>query len=280
VWLARNFCLYLQCQNFGPHKGALARAKKEVEVTLMRRPKTRKLLEEEESSSGLMSQTAVTIFPCFSLFNKTPTESEDEVRVVHSKKDRSWNSMRDSIKRMRSAMKINDWSIILDEFRVTNKIIDNSKMLILTHGIPKFYIKMLADLEDFLNVSLKDKEGMKKMKKEVAKSFNKMKLDLRKHNKTYETQIAACRANPSEYVEESSESESESESEESESESSESSEASSEASEQSSEESESEDDAKPAVKPPAAKPAASKPASSKVSLFLYLHAFMCPILSR
>ena len=128
-------------------------------------------------------------------------ESEDEVRVVRSQKDKAWDSMRDAIGRMRSAMKINDWSIILDEFKVTNKLIEKSKMLIIQNGMPKFYIKMLGDLEDFLVSTLKDKEGIKKMKAQIAKSFNTMKLTLRKHNKTYEDEIAAYRANPADYVE-------------------------------------------------------------------------------
>ncbi|CAE7615016.1 EIF3C, partial [Symbiodinium microadriaticum] len=98
-------------------------------------------------------------------------------------------------------MKINDWSIILDEFKVTNKLIEKAKMLIIQNGIPKFYIKMLGDLEDFLVATLKDKDGIKKMKAQISKSFNTMKLTLRKHNKTYEDEIAAYRANPKEYEE-------------------------------------------------------------------------------
>mmetsp|Transcript_14560 Transcript_14560/g.21940 ORF Transcript_14560/g.21940 Transcript_14560/m.21940 type:complete len:1011 (-) Transcript_14560:147-3179(-) len=138
---------------------------------------------------------------------ESDSESEDEVRVVKSKKDKSWDSMRDAISRMRSAMKINDWSIILDEFKAINKIVEKSKMLILKNGLPKFYVKILVDVEDFLNQTLKDKESIKKMKKEVAKSFNTMKLTVRKHNKAYEAEIEACRANPQDYTEESSDEE-------------------------------------------------------------------------
>lgn len=165
--------------------------------------------------------------------------------------------MRDSIKRLRAAMKINDWSAILDEFKNTNKIIEKSKMLIVKNGLPKFYVKMLSDLEDFLVETLKDKDAIKKMKKEVSKAFNTMKLSLRKHNKDYENEIAACRANPADYVEASSESEdssdedSDSEDEDSDSDSSE------------------EPVKKPAAKPkPAVKPAA-KPAP-KVFIILKL----------
>lgn len=64
--------------------------------------------------------------------------------------------MRDSIRRLRAGIKINDWNAILDEFKNTNKLIEKSKMLIAKNGLPKFYIKMLADLEDFLSETLKE----------------------------------------------------------------------------------------------------------------------------
>lgn len=140
------------------------------------------------------------------------SDSEDEVRVVKSHKDKAWDSMRDSIGRLRSAMKINDWKVISEEFIVTNKIIEKSRMLIIKNGMPKFYIKMLGDLEDFLVTSLKNKEAIKKMKKEVSSALNKMKLSVRKHNKNYEEEIAAYRANPTDYEEAEEESSSESES--------------------------------------------------------------------
>lgn len=171
---------------------------------------------------------------------------------MKSQKDKAWDSMRDSIKRMRSAMKINDWSAILDEFKNTNKIIEKSKMLILKNGLPKFYVKMLMDLEDFLVETLKDKDAIKKMKKEISKAFNTMKLSLRKHNKDYENEIAACRANPEEYVEVSS---SESEDSSDEDEDSDSDE------EDDDDDSDSDSSEEPVKKKPAAKPApvATKP---------------------
>jgi hypothetical protein len=187
-------------------------------------------------------------------------ESDDEVRVVKSHKDKAWDSMRDSIKRLRAAIKINDWSAILDEFKNTNKIIDKSKMLIIKNGLPKFYVKILVDLEDFLTETLKDKDGIKKMKKETAKSFNAMKLTLRKHNKDYQDEMTACRTNPTDYVEASS-SESESSDEDSDSDSD------SDSSE--------EPVKKPAAKPsaaaakPAPKPAAAAKPAPKVSSSLH-----------
>jgi translation initiation factor 3 subunit C len=180
---------------------------------------------------------------------------------VKSQKDKAWDSMRDSIKRLRSAMKINDWSAILDEFKNTNKIIEKSKMLILKNGLPKFYVKMLMDLEDFLVETLKDKEAIKKMKKEIGKAFNTMKLSLRKHNKDYENEIAACRANPTEYVEASS-----SESEDSSEEDEDSDEDEDEDDDDSDSDSSEEPVKKPAAKPATATKPVAKPAAKPVKV--------------
>jgi translation initiation factor 3 subunit C len=139
-------------------------------------------------------------------------------------------------------MKINDWSIISDEFDLVNKLIEKSKMLILKNGIPKFYIRMLADLEDFLNTTLKDKEGIKKMKPLITRSLNRMKNTVRRHNKSYEKELEDFKNFPEKYVD----SEVESSSSDSDSASASSSESESEESdEDEDEESEEEEEEKP-----------------------------------
>lgn len=50
-------------------------------------------------------------------------------------------------------------------------------------GIPSFYVKLLANLEDLLATTLKDKAATKKMSGTNTRSLHRMKLQLRKHNK-------------------------------------------------------------------------------------------------
>lgn len=129
------------------------------------------------------------------------SESEDEVRVVKSQKDRKWDSMKEGIAKIRNAKKNNDWSLIQDEFANVNKMVEKSKMLIIQSGLPNFYVKMLVEVEDHVQAALKDKEAMKKMKPVVTRALNQMKLQVRKHNENYKEQIADCRANPDKYQE-------------------------------------------------------------------------------
>jgi translation initiation factor 3 subunit C len=120
--------------------------------------------------------------------------------------------MRERSVKIYNNIKTNDWSFIQDEFEAVNKMVEKSKMLIIKEGLPKFYIKMLADLEDHLAVTLKDKELQKKMKPVVIKALNRMKLSVRKHNKNYEELISDFRSNPEKYAEAQSESDSDSDS--------------------------------------------------------------------
>ena len=96
-------------------------------------------------------------------------------------------------------MKINDWNQIHDEFESVNKQVEKSKMLVLKHGLPTFYVRMISEVADFLNATLKDKEGMQKMKPVVVRALNRMKLVVRKHNANFETEIARFREHPEEY---------------------------------------------------------------------------------
>jgi translation initiation factor 3 subunit C len=134
-------------------------------------------------------------------FEESDTESEDEHREVKSTKDRTWDSIREGIVKIKNARKNNDWPLIQDEFNNVNKMIDKSKMLIIQHGLPKFYIKMLTEMEDHVSNATKDKEAIKKMKPVVSRALNQMKLQVRKHNEGYKTEIADCREHPEKYEE-------------------------------------------------------------------------------
>merc|ERR1719261_363922 len=104
--------------------------------------------------------------------------------------------MKAVVAKIGNSKKIGDWNGIQTEFENLNKMVDKAKMHIMKEGLPRFYVRTLAELEDFLFEALKDKEAQKKMSASNGRSLNRMKLTLRKHNKTYEAQIAAYKADP------------------------------------------------------------------------------------
>ncbi len=60
---------------------------------------------------------------------------------------------------------------------------------------------MLAEVEDHVVAALKDKEAIKKLKQAPARSLNQLKLQVRKHNDNYRSDIADFRSNPLKYEE-------------------------------------------------------------------------------
>jgi hypothetical protein len=131
------------------------------------------------------------------------------VRVVKSKKDSAWDSMKEGIARIKNARRNTDWPLIQDEFAAVNKMIEKSKMLIITNGFPLFYIKMVAELEDHVQLAVKNKAAVAALKPAVSRALKQMKLQIKKHNDQYREQIADFRENPEKYGEDEAEEESE-----------------------------------------------------------------------
>ncbi|XP_035770216.1 eukaryotic translation initiation factor 3 subunit C-like [Neolamprologus brichardi] len=78
-------------------------------------------------------------------------DEEDTKRVVRSAKDKRFEELTNLIKTIRNAMKIRDMSKCLEEFEQLCRAFLKSKNIVDKEGIPPFYIRLLADLEDYLN---------------------------------------------------------------------------------------------------------------------------------
>ena len=93
------------------------------------------------------------------------SDSEEENRKVVSAKDKAWVDMESDVKLVRNSMKNNDWSQIQETFESLNRKIEKQATLIAKEGgVPKFYIRVLAELEDMLAEQLKDKALQKKVR--------------------------------------------------------------------------------------------------------------------
>lgn len=128
---------------------------------------------------------------------ESDSDSSDEERVVKSAKDRAFEAFEAHVKSIRNVMRIKDFNKIQSEFEALNKAIAKGKNVINQHGgIPRFYIRLLCDLEDFVKSSLADKASFKKLSASNGRALNRMKLTLRKHNKQYEAVMEEYRKNP------------------------------------------------------------------------------------
>ncbi|OZJ02772.1 hypothetical protein BZG36_03483 [Bifiguratus adelaidae] len=130
-------------------------------------------------------------------------EEESGKKKVKSAKDKRYEEMEDTVKAMENAQKINDWVAISTEFDKLNRQVTKASNL-MAHGVPRFYIKAIAELDDFLQDAVqKEKAAKKKMNANNAKALNAMKQKLKKNNKQYEEQIERFRKNLDEEEEES-----------------------------------------------------------------------------
>ena len=93
-------------------------------------------------------------------------------------------------------MKINDWSSIQSLFDELNKRLDKTQKMNDVPGVPRSYVRMLVELEDFLTDTLGNKDVKKKMSATNAKALNTMRQRLKKHNVGFAEPIAKFRENP------------------------------------------------------------------------------------
>uniref|UniRef100_A0A669BW03 Eukaryotic translation initiation factor 3 subunit C n=1 Tax=Oreochromis niloticus TaxID=8128 RepID=A0A669BW03_ORENI len=124
-------------------------------------------------------------------------DEEDTKRVVRSAKDKRFEELTNLIKTIRNAMKIRDMSKCLEEFEQLCRAFLKSKNIVDKEGIPPFYIRLLADLEDYLNQLWEDKEGKKKMNKNNAKALSTLRQKIRKYNRDFESEILRFRSGSS-----------------------------------------------------------------------------------
>ena len=123
------------------------------------------------------------------------SDSEDDVRVVKSAKDRSLEAFTAHIKNFRSFMKQRDFKKIHSEFEELSKAMLKAKK-VLAAGVPRQLVRILVDLEDFVKECLEDKVAFKKLTPNQGRALNRMKLTLKKHNKPFQVVMDHYRKNP------------------------------------------------------------------------------------
>ena len=144
-------------------------------------------------------------------------DEEDTKRVVKSAKEKRYESLYTIIKTIRNSKKINDFNKMETSFMELCKAYEKAKPVILKEEpngeTPKFYIRILVEMEDLINKTWEDKDLRKNMNKNNSKSLGALRQKLRKYIRTdFEDSVAKFRENPDEGEEEEQEEEKEPES--------------------------------------------------------------------
>jgi translation initiation factor 3 subunit C len=123
------------------------------------------------------------------------SSDDDDVRIVKSGKDRAFEFFQKQIGSLYRAMKARDYYAIQTLFDDLMKAMIKAKQYLKT-GVPRPLVRILVDLENYINERLQDKEQFKVISARQSRAVNRMKLTLKKHNVAYKVVMDAYRENP------------------------------------------------------------------------------------
>ncbi|KAI5722278.1 hypothetical protein M8J76_006224 [Diaphorina citri] len=126
-------------------------------------------------------------------------EDEDPKRIVRSTKEKRYEELSNVIRQIRNFKKIKDMSSMLSSFEDLTRAYNKALPVINKeeNGLtPRFYLRCLVEMDDFIAEVWEDREGRKSMSKFNSKSLGSLRQKLRKYNKDFEEEIAKFRENP------------------------------------------------------------------------------------
>ncbi|XP_032686240.1 eukaryotic translation initiation factor 3 subunit C-like [Odontomachus brunneus] len=126
-------------------------------------------------------------------------DEEETKRVVRSTKEKRYEEIANLIKLIRNYKKIKDMSSMLSSFEDLMRAYQKALPVVAKEELgqtPRFYIRCLVEMEDFINEVWEDRDGRKNMSKNNSKSLSTLRQKLRKYNKEFEDDIIKFRENP------------------------------------------------------------------------------------
>jgi translation initiation factor 3 subunit C len=128
-------------------------------------------------------------------FSDDSSDEDEGNRVVKSGKERFQETFATTIQSIRKSMKTQDYTEIQSEFDSLSKLLTKNKQY-LEAGVPRSLVKLLVNLQDFIELKILDKASFKELSAKQGRALNRLKLTLRKHNKAYTAVMEAYRKSP------------------------------------------------------------------------------------
>lgn len=120
---------------------------------------------------------------------------------MRSTKEKRYEDLTNLIKAIRNHRKIKDMASLLQSFEDLTRAHQKALPVITKeeNGVtPRFYVRALAELEDFINEVWEDRDGRKNLSKNNAKAFGPLRQKFRKYIKDFEADLAKFRESPDE----------------------------------------------------------------------------------
>ncbi|KAJ2079178.1 Translation initiation factor 3 subunit c [Coemansia sp. RSA 988] len=135
-------------------------------------------------------------------FDSDSDSDADVKRVVKSPKEKHMEEVDKLSRAILKAIRANEWQAASEDFDKLGAAVPKLVKALKGESLPTIFIRCLTKLEDSTVAGALDKEDLAKLSAIDARSFNKLKQRMRKHNKAYTRQITEYRANPVESAEE------------------------------------------------------------------------------
>ncbi|VDK44270.1 unnamed protein product [Anisakis simplex] len=150
------------------------------------------------SESSDEEQIIPTKRPQVGFMYPSDSEEEGQKRVVKAHKDRKFEELKDLIKQAKNSKNIKDMSKLLSTFEELCKVFEKTKAVLARQSMstPRFYIRILVEIEDFVNEQWEDKEARKTMSKANSKGLTTLRQKIRKYNKDMEAEVSSYREEP------------------------------------------------------------------------------------
>lgn len=126
-------------------------------------------------------------------------DEEETKRQVKSAKDKHSEQLHELIKSIKNGKKIKDFTKILPDFEELTRKYAKVKTVLDKESegkTPRFLVRCLVELEDFVEQCWEDRERRKNMNKNNSKSLSSLRQKLRKYNKTCQAEVDDYRENP------------------------------------------------------------------------------------
>merc|ERR1711872_738762 len=127
-------------------------------------------------------------------------DETDDKRVVRSAKEKRYEVLFTIIKSIRNSKKIKDFNKMLSSYEDLLKAFEKAKPVIAKEEkgvVPRFYIRILVEMEDLINETWEDSAGRKSMSKVNGKSLGALRQKLRKYiRENLEEEVAKFRQTP------------------------------------------------------------------------------------
>lgn len=120
---------------------------------------------------------------------------------MRSTKEKRYEDLTNLIKAIRNHRKIKDMASLLQSYEDMTRAYQKALPVIMKeeNGVtPRFYVRALAELEDFINEVWEDREGRKSLSKNNSKAFGPLRQKFRKYVKDFEVDLAKFRESPDE----------------------------------------------------------------------------------